>query len=63
MKTYFYAFADGYFCYTKGKMDKTELKWETTKHGKLVTMKVIENEEEDADACERESLAYTGQWW
>lgn len=22
-----------------------------------------EDEEEDADACERESLAYTGQWW
>lgn len=22
-----------------------------------------EDEEEDADACERESLEYTGQWW
>ncbi len=22
-----------------------------------------EEEEEDADACERESLEYTGQWW
>ncbi len=22
-----------------------------------------EDEEEDADACEKESLEYTGQWW
>ena len=41
MKTYFYAFADGYFCYTAGKMDRTELKWETTRHGKLIVMKIV----------------------
>lgn len=27
------------------------------------SMCAFDEEEEDADACERESLEYTGQWW
>lgn len=40
MKTYKYIFADGYFCYTCGKMDRIELKHETVRHGKVISMTV-----------------------
>jgi hypothetical protein len=40
MKTYKYIFADGYFCYTCGKMDRIELKHEIIRHGKVISMTV-----------------------
>ena len=40
-KTYFYQFADGYFCYSTGKMTKAEILWEKRQHGTLVVMKVV----------------------
>lgn len=39
MKTYHYIFKDGYECWTQGKMDKTSLKWEIYRHGKVVITK------------------------
>ena len=35
-KTYRYDFADGYTCWTTGKMDKTQYKWEVLRHGKAI---------------------------
>ena len=39
MRTYYYEFADGYYCYTVGKMAKCEVAWEIRRHGKLVIEK------------------------
>ena len=40
MRTYYYEFADGYYCYTVGQMSKTELAWEKQRHGAVVAMRV-----------------------
>lgn len=38
MKTYKYTFADGYVCWTIGKLSKVDLRNETIAHGKLISM-------------------------
>ena len=40
MTTYKYTFADGYFCYTAGKLDRTSLKHEVIKHGKVISVEI-----------------------
>ena len=40
MKNYEYTFADGYYCYTVGKMTRLELSHEVVKHGKVISMKI-----------------------
>jgi hypothetical protein len=40
MKIHKYIFADGYFCYICGKLDRIELKHEIIKHGKVISMTV-----------------------
>ena len=40
MKIHKYIFADGYFCYICGKLDRIELKHEIIKHGKIISMTV-----------------------
>lgn len=37
--TYFYRFEDGYFCWTSGKMDASDLYFETQTHGKVIEIK------------------------
>ena len=41
MKNYEYTFADGYYCYTVGKMTRLELSHEVVKHGKVISMKIV----------------------
>lgn len=38
MKTYKYTFADGYTCWTCGKMSKIDLAHEKRAHGNLISM-------------------------
>jgi hypothetical protein len=40
MTNYEYIFADGYYCYTVGKMTRLELSHEVVKHGKVISMKI-----------------------
>ena len=40
MKTYFFQFQDGYFCYFAGKPSKLDLDNEIRKHGKVVKMTI-----------------------
>ena len=40
MKTYFYQFEDGYFCYTAGKLGNLDMRYHIKEHGKLITMKI-----------------------
>ena len=44
MKTLYYEFADGYFCYYSGEPDKNDIKWEERKHGKVIKIKVVGTE-------------------
>ena len=39
MRTNLYIFADGYFCYTAGKLSKIEIRNAEKEHGKLVKVK------------------------
>lgn len=41
MTTWYYEFADGYFCWITGKMDKGEKAWEIRKHGKILVEKKV----------------------
>ena len=41
MRTFYYEFADGYFCYNAGRMSREDIVWEERKHGKLVSQKII----------------------
>lgn len=41
MNTWYYEFADGYFCWTSGKMDRASKMWEIRNHGKLVVEKKV----------------------
>ena len=39
MKTYYYEFADGYYCYYCGKPSIVDIRAEERKHGKVVKIK------------------------
>ena len=41
MRTYYYEFADGYRCFTSGRMSKNEKAWEILRHGALVVEKMV----------------------
>jgi hypothetical protein len=41
MRTFYYEFTDGYFCFSSGRMSKSDLAWETRKHGKVIFEKVV----------------------
>lgn len=41
MKTYYYEFQDGYFCYYAGKPSKIDLNTEIRQHGKVVMVAVF----------------------
>ena len=40
MKTYYYRFSDGFYCYTMGRMPKCEKVAYAKEHGKLLVEKV-----------------------
>jgi hypothetical protein len=40
MKSMYYRFADGYECWTTGKLTGTERKWAIVKHGKILVEKI-----------------------
>lgn len=40
MRTFYYEFADGYYCYTVGRMSRSDVAWEVRKHGKLLVERV-----------------------
>ena len=40
-KTYYYQFADGYYCYYAGRPSKEDLAWEVRQHGAIVAQRVV----------------------
>lgn len=40
MKTYYYEYEDGYYCYYCGKPSAVDIKAEERKHGKVVRVKI-----------------------
>ena len=39
MTTYYYEFADGYYCWTFDKMSRNDIAWTERTHGKLRIMR------------------------
>ena len=41
MRTFYYKFADGYFCFTAGRMSKIDKACEVRKHGAVVVEEMV----------------------
>lgn len=41
MRTFYYEFADGYFCFTSGRLSKSDKVCEIRKHGAITLEKMI----------------------